>query len=207
VFLTCPCLSFSLHSYKIEPTSKDLRGLEAVCCKLLDLRLAESNQNDPEGERDDVTVTLFREHLRDPSKYSDREIKVAVDIVNALRPFTPKGDSTNPVPRHVLATLPFVYLGNILIRAMGYSDFTKRICPVSSVGKLFAFTLNPIGICECLCAEDSGHFDVLDANGHVRSLVNGASKDSNRSAIIGAFFDLDKIDSICKRNGLIFADR
>ncbi|GJJ77561.1 hypothetical protein EMPS_09920 [Entomortierella parvispora] len=139
---------------KAEPTSKRLRGLEAVICKLLDI-----------GELSGlITKDIVRQHLFDRHTFKENEVDAAVKIINALRPFTPN-PTPGTIPRHVLATGPFAYLANHLLRAMGFGNFTKKPYPTSAAGKLHPLPLGSTGIREALCSSKKEHFDVFDAKG------------------------------------------
>ncbi|GJJ70397.1 hypothetical protein EMPS_02746 [Entomortierella parvispora] len=179
---------------KAEPTSKHLRGLETVICKLLDI-----------GELSGlVTKDIVRQHLFDSHTFKENEVDAAVKIINALRPFTPKPTS-GTIPRHVLATGPFAYLANHLLHAMGFGDFTRKLYPISSAGKLHPLPLGSTGIREALCSSKKEHFDVFDAEGTLCSTQALGVK--NAPVIFSAFFDMSVIHSICQKYGLVFADR
>ncbi|GJJ75259.1 hypothetical protein EMPS_07617 [Entomortierella parvispora] len=179
---------------KAEPTSKHLRGLETVICKLLDI-----------GELSGlVTKDIVRQHLFDSHTFKENEVDAAVIIINALRPFTPKPTS-GTIPRHVLATGPFAYLANHLLHAMGFGDFTRKLYPISSAGKLHPLPLGSTGIREALCSSKKEHFDVFDAEGTLCSTQALGVK--NAPVIFSAFFDMSVIHSICQKYGLVFADR
>ncbi|GJJ73129.1 hypothetical protein EMPS_05487 [Entomortierella parvispora] len=179
-----------------EPSSKHLRGLEAVTCLMLD----------ESGDYQEATHQMVRDHLFEPESYSDSEIDVAVNILNLLRPYTPKKDEEGKIQEHLFILGPFCHLANNILTALGYHDFTRRLSPVSSCGKDHPLPLTPIGICETLCAQEPGHFDVRDRDaGKVVSLVKVANK--NKSVVIGAFFDLEILHNICKKHHLQFEDR
>jgi hypothetical protein len=151
-----------------------------------------------------ITPIIVREHLYEAEKFNDNEINVVVRIVNMLRPFTPKRDENNKIHEHILTLGPFCLLANNLLRALGYSDFTRRLVPISSCGKSHAIPLNDIGVVETLCAREPRHFDV-ECNGRLVSDTSRAKK--NGKAILGAFFDLQIVHDICKQHDLQFDDR
>ncbi|KAG0043134.1 hypothetical protein BGZ83_011783 [Gryganskiella cystojenkinii] len=177
-----------------EPSAKHLRGLEAVTCLLLD-----TADCPPQ-----VTPDIVRGHLFEAEKFNGAEINVVADIVNKLRPYTPKRDEDDKIHGHVLIMGPFCLLANSLLRSMGYSDFTRRLFPLSSCGKSHPIPLSPISTCEVLCSAEPGHFDVKKG-GMVVSNVRQARK--NERAILGAFFDLEAIFGICRQHHLLFEDR
>lgn len=178
-----------------EPTSKYLRGLEGVISRLID-----SSNLPEEITRTDVQQALFK-----GNSYNNEEMDVAVHIVNSLRPFAPRMKESGAVPHHVLVTGPFAYFANHLLMAMGFKDFTRRLSPVSSAGKVHAIPLNAQGICETLCPPKEYHFDVFDSTGKLVSQQQSASK--NAATMFGAFFDLTVIHTKCTDYGLRFANR
>ncbi|KAG9070753.1 hypothetical protein KI688_008293 [Linnemannia hyalina] len=96
-----------------EPTSKKLRGLEAVAIRLLEL----PDSNIP------ITEETVKAKLYEPEMYSTEEILAVLRLVTLLRPFTPKkahsGPQSTSYPKSVLTLGPFV---------MTYVDFyTVRI--------------------------------------------------------------------------------
>ena len=136
-----------------EPTSKHLHGLEAITKDLID----------DASFGAEVTEQDVQQRLHEPDKFTADEIKVAVGIVNSFRPFSPKRDADHPIPQNILAIGPICQLFNMILWATGYGDFTRKLCPVSSCGKLQPIPLGATGICEALCAKDPRHFDVLDS--------------------------------------------
>ncbi len=154
-----------------------------------------------------MTEQDVQQRLHEPAKFTADEIKVAVGIVNSFRPFSPKRDADHPIPSNILAIGPICQLFNSILRATGYSEFTKKLCPLSSCGKLQPIPLGATGICEALCAKGPRHFDVLDSKSRIRSLTTGASRPDTTRLIFASFFNMDKVLELCKRHGLVFADR
>ncbi|GJJ77392.1 hypothetical protein EMPS_09751 [Entomortierella parvispora] len=182
-------------SYKTEPKSKYLRGLEAVTCYLVDT-------NDPPNE---ITTADLRRHLFKGKSYKDNEVQMAVFVANALRPFAPRKNSGGHIPHHILATGPFVYLSNQLLFAMGYGDFARRISPVSSVGKMHPIPLNATGMYETLCSREEYHFDVRALNNKV--IPDRKAANHSPAIMFGAFFKMDVVHKTCLEHGMIFANR
>ncbi|GJJ74279.1 hypothetical protein EMPS_06637 [Entomortierella parvispora] len=180
---------------KKEPKSKYLKGIEALICKLIDMA----------SLPDLISEAEIRNHLFSGQSFKDNEIQVAVHIVNALRPFAPKKDASGSIPHHVLATGPFAYLANHLLIAMGFSEFSRQLSPVSSAGKLLPLPLNSTGISESLCALDPHHFDIFDSTGLLVSDQKHAP--GNAPTIFSAFFDMQVIHATCAKFGLRFGDR
>ena len=99
---------------------------------------------------------------------------------------------------------PFCLLANNLLRALGFSDYTRRLFPISSCGKSHAIPLNAAGVFEVLCASGPGHFDVRTDG----KMVTGAAQArKNETAILGAFFDLEVVRDICRQHHLLFENR
>ncbi|GJJ78548.1 hypothetical protein EMPS_10907 [Entomortierella parvispora] len=180
---------------KKEPKSKYLKGIEALICKLIDMA----------SLPDLISEAEIRNHLFSGQSFKDNEIQVAVHIVNALRPFAPKKHASGSIPHHVLATGPFAYLANHLLIAMGFSEFSRQLSPVSSAGKLLPLPLNSSGISESLCALDPHHFDIFDSTGLLVSDQKHAP--GNAPTIFSAFFDMQVIHATCAKFGLRFGDR
>jgi hypothetical protein len=180
---------------KAEPKSKHLKPLEAVVCKLIDIAQLP----------DRITEDEFRNHLFEGHKFNDAEIQAGTHIVNALRPYAPKKDSSGNIPRHILVTGPFVYLANQLLFAMGFADFARQLSPVSSAGKLLPLPLNASGISETLCSQEARHFDVFDSTGLLVSDQKHAPR--NPSTMFQAFFKMQEIHAACSKFGLSFAER
>jgi len=171
--------------------------LEVVISKLID----------DGGTWQTATIDLVDKTLHKGSKYT-REVKeAAVKIINLLRVFAPRASSDNKVHRHVLAVGPFCRLATVLLRALGYKEFAKKLCPISSAGKQQALPVGSTGLCEILCAEAQGHFDAMDNNNKIWSLTTYAARQDISDMIFRSFFDMRVVHSQCQKFGLKFADR
>lgn len=61
---------------------------------------------------------------------------------------------------------------------------------------------------EVFYAPSAGRFDILDAGNMPLTSVHAVTQfPANKRAVIGAFFDLRKIDTVCRDHGLVFVDR
>ncbi|GJJ74087.1 hypothetical protein EMPS_06445 [Entomortierella parvispora] len=178
-----------------EPSSKHLQALEAVTGILLD-------KADCPAE---ILPDYVRDHLYEPEKFSDDEIKAVVDIVNKLRPYTPKRDDSNKLQEHILVLGPFCFLANNLLRALGYPDFARKLFPMSSCGKSHPTVLDAPGIREVLCSRNEEEFEIV-SDGKVLS-TDQAKKHVNVKKVLGAFFDLNFVMNVCKRHHLRFEER
>jgi hypothetical protein len=155
----------------------------------------------------EVTREIFRDTLHEPQKYLDEELDVAVKIVNWLRPFTPKrGGPEDKIIAHPLVLGPFCFLANNLLRAIGYKQFSRRLSPLSSCGKVQPLPLGATGICEVLCAREGGHYDVCK-DGVIYSLTNSVSTPACKDVVFNAFFDMKKVEHILRSHNLVFQDR
>lgn len=137
-------------------------------------------------------------------------------IVNNLRPYVPRrqnrikpdGTRTNLPPAHVCLRVPIVLIANAVQRATGHSEYTRKIAPHSTAGTPEALILGATGFYETLCRSGPGYFDVHDHDGNsITSIAKVTRPVENKRAVIGAFLDLDKIDDICSKHGIVFADR
>ncbi|KAG0275258.1 hypothetical protein BGZ96_003856, partial [Linnemannia gamsii] len=184
-----------------EPSSQKLKGLEAVSIKLLDSA----------DTLNGVTDAMVREELYNPELYTAEDIGMVTRMVTLLTPFTPKRTGPGPdgaFPRHILTTGPFAYLANSILRASGYSDFTRRLCPVHSVGHRHALPLDATGMYEVFYGPDPDWFDVVGPNGRIiSSAVATRMSLSHKDAMFSAFLDRGVIDEVCKAHGLHFAQR
>lgn len=135
-------------------------------------------------------------------------------LANALRPYVPRKwpctDSSNlknSTP-HVTLRAPLVIIANAILRVTGYNQFTRRLVPQISPTSLHSLALGPVGIYEVLCHKSENHFDVKDMCGtKVTDYRKITEHDWNKRAVMGSFFDLNKIEEICKAHGLTFRER
>lgn len=163
---------------------------------------------------DVIDANWVRKSSHIKSELTDRECDVIALLANALRHYVPKkqkkSDSLalqNAIP-HVTLRAPLALIANVILRATGYSHFTRVISPEISPASLHALSLNPVGIYEVLCNRMENHFDVTDTEGKVLSDRTVITKcPENKRKVIGSFFDLRKIDDVCDAHGLTFRNR
>ncbi|KAF9201042.1 hypothetical protein BGZ49_008726 [Haplosporangium sp. Z 27] len=161
-----------------------------------------------------INVNWVKKSSYYDSNFTDKECEVVADLANALRPYIPRKRPSTDSPNlqnsisHVTLRAPLAIITNTILRATGYSHFTRRMTPQISPASLHGLALGPVGIYEVLCHRSENHFDVRDMCG---SMVTDYRKitlhSQNRKAILGSFFDLNKIKEICKAHGLTFRDR
>ncbi|KAF9951037.1 hypothetical protein BGZ65_006228 [Modicella reniformis] len=189
---------------KKEPSRSRLKALQAVLRMLL-----ESPTINRKITKDYVKRSGFI-----GNDFSENECQVVADIANALRPYVPKrrasasGSKTQDPIAHVALRAPLVIIANTILRATGYSEFTRRMTPQSSAASVHALPLGAVGMYETFCSSEPRQFDVHDINGlPLTAYRNITSVPENKRAVFAAFFDLHKIDTICRKHGLKFADR
>ncbi|KAG0379405.1 hypothetical protein BGX24_000570 [Mortierella sp. AD032] len=185
-----------------EPTAERLKGLEAISIKLLEL----PDSNEP------ITEENVRGKLFEPENYSSDEIEAVLRLVALLRPYTPKKPASRSqsksYPKRVLTCGPFIYVANAVLRSAGYRDFTRRICPVTSVGSQHAVTLDSSVIFGNFGGQAPGRLDINGPSGRLitSSTVARLSKE-HRSFMFGGLFNMAIIDDACRKHGLEFAQR
>jgi len=187
-----------------EPTRARLRALQALLKMLV-----ESPNIDQEIDVDWVRRSGFAK-----DDFTDKECSVVAELANLFRPYAPKrrpaleGTKTEKPLEHVALRAPFVMIGNAILRASGYPDFTRRIAPQISSGSTHALHLGAVGVYEELCSEEERQFDVQDSDGNrITSVRAVTSPPSNKDAALGSFFDLNEVTRICRKHGLKFAQR
>jgi hypothetical protein len=183
-----------------EPSSKKLRALEAVTNTLLE----KVDLPNP------ITEGVVREALFEPDRFSSNEVEAVVRLLNLLRPYTPKKSESgpNPYPKSVLVCGPFVYIANAILRACGYKDFSRRLCPVYSVGHRHSVPLSASSIYEVFGGRMADRFDIRGPNNRlITSTVVSTMSLAHRNCMFSSFFDIRVIDDICRQHGLVFAQR
>jgi hypothetical protein len=136
---------------------------------------------------------------------------VVAEIGNFLRPYVPKkrtkadGDGTVESLPHILLRAPLVRIANRILRLTGYPQFTRIISPQPSAASMQGLQLGCQGLLEALCSSNEGQFDVIRADGSL--IESGAGTKADKNDVFGAFFDLDKVEDLCRQGGLQFAHR
>ena len=191
-----------------EPTRARLRALQAVLKILIE---------SPAIQNGVVTKNWVKRTAFNGEDFTDKELGVVAYLATVLRPYAPKkwqnqddgdGSRYRDHTAHVTLRAPIVLIANAVLRATGYSRFARRVSPQPTVSSVHALHLGPAGIYEVLCQADAGHFDIVDAAGNPLTIIaNVTSPRANIRAAFKAFFDMDKVEGICKAHGLRFADR
>ncbi|KAF9161591.1 hypothetical protein DFQ26_004386, partial [Actinomortierella ambigua] len=144
-----------------EPSRRRLLSLQAILKILL-----ESPSSLREFTLQDVESCAFQDH-----DFTPDELNVVLDLANKFRRFMPRrwlnkdGDGYRHHHAHVALRAPIVLLANAVMRARGYTEFARRICPHVATGDLNALQVGPQQLFDALCSASERHFDVLDANG------------------------------------------
>ncbi|KAF9358967.1 hypothetical protein BGX26_000509 [Mortierella sp. AD094] len=186
-----------------EPSRSKLRSLQAVLKVLVESPCIEG-----EVDRAWVRKSAFR-----GSEFTTEECDIVAKLANWLRPYVPKrrpsdGQKTQASIPHVALRAPIVLIANTILRATGYHEFTRRLAPQISTSSSHGIALGAVGIYECLCSNLKRQFDVMDVDGNpLTSYRQITAQPLNKRAVFGAFFDLKKIDSVCRSHGLEFRNR
>lgn len=161
----------------------------------------------------DVDVGWVRKCAFKSDRFSEEECRTVAYLANILRQFSPKkfenedGSFTEVAP-HVTSYAALVRIANTFLEGTGYHQFCQRQSPTVSPASMHCLNLGAVGIYETLCARTSGHFDVNDIDNNLLSDYKDITTyPKNKRAVFGAFFDLERIDSICSKHGLTFANR
>jgi len=146
-------------------------------------------------------------------KFTRKESKTVADLANILRPYVPKrrfgkrGKTKEPI-NNVALRAPVVLIANAVLRATGYHNFTRSIAPEVSPSSTHALHMGAVAIYEIFASSQNKLFDIMDANGAPLTAIAKVTKpQENKEAVIGAFFDIGKVKSICSRHGLEFVNR
>ncbi|KAF9570598.1 hypothetical protein EC968_001673 [Mortierella alpina] len=187
-----------------EPTRARLKALQALL-KLL----VESPHI--EGE---INMAWVRRSGFAKDEFTDKECSVVAELANLFRPYTPKrrpaqeGTKTDKPLAHVALRAPFVLIGNAILRASGYPEFTRKIAPQISAGTVHALQLGPVGFYEVFCSENENQYDIQDSSGNpITSVKAVTSPPANKEVVLESFLDMDVVRRICRKHGLKFANR
>ena len=187
-----------------EPSRKQLKRLQALLRILL-----ESPSRIREYTIEQVQDAAFKDH-----DFTEAQLDVVKTLANQLRPFMPRrwrtedGDAYRAHTPHVVLRSPIVVLANAVLRATGHLDFARRIAPHVSAGDVHSLQLGPMQLFEALCSSEENHFDINDINGNpLTNVGNITSPKENKDAVFGAFFDIPKLNQICRAHGICFGNR
>ncbi|KAF9576093.1 hypothetical protein EC968_000161 [Mortierella alpina] len=184
-----------------EPNRQTLRRLQALIKVLL-----ESPSSKDYYDLGHVKKSVFKD-----CKFSEKELQVALQITNFLRPFVPRRwqseDEVRQHTPHVALRAPLALIANAVLRLLGYSDYTRKIAPHVSAGDLHGLLLGTPQLFNVLCKATPGHYDVAGQYGDIAQAEDIASTPANKGLIFAGFFDTTLIDKICRNHGFSFGHR
>ncbi|KAG0209409.1 hypothetical protein BGX31_002132, partial [Mortierella sp. GBA43] len=186
-----------------ESSASRLRSLQAVLRVILE---------SPYIDRP-ITSNYVRTTASNGDGFTSMECEIVARLANQLRPFIPKrrpkpgANGTEESLPHVVLRLPVVLISNAVLRLSGYHDFTRSIAPEISPSSLHGLALGSIGLYEVLGSSGPNNFDISFEGSPITKRPQVSSKPGIKRAIMGAFFDLKKIDNICHEHGMEFSSR
>jgi len=182
-----------------EPSRAHLRSLQAVLKTLLESPFISEK----------VTANWVRKTGHVNNNFTDKECEVVATLVDILRPFVPKRQSsTKGSLAHVALRAPVVYIANTIFRATGYHKFVRDVSPSVSPSSLYGLILNARSIYEVFCSTREKQFSIVDVTGERLTRVPKVTEAAGiRRQVFGAFFDLHGVNKICRGHGLTFANR
>ncbi|KAF7731951.1 hypothetical protein EC973_007782 [Apophysomyces ossiformis] len=174
-----------IKTLKKEPSRRRLIRIQAITKKLL-------LSTDIDGN---VQASDVSDIWNDNDELQKVEIDIVVKLANALRPYVPKGRLSSAISLR----LRFVLLSNAILHATGYSKFTANICPTISPASIHALPLDAASMYE-MFGSNSAKFNLYKEDGSTIDNIREAR--TNKSAVIGSFFDQEKVKHICNTRGL-----
>ncbi|KAG0166322.1 hypothetical protein DFQ29_001024 [Apophysomyces sp. BC1021] len=172
---------------------KDNSRRRINCLKVVLKKLVQDSSIDG-----DITPNEVRKmcHLSDLSKKEE----VVCMIANFLRPFAPTNEFAD------VKKPPGGIVGNAILRAAGYYDFARSICPEVGLSDIHAVALDEASMYETLCYGTTGaRLSVCDAGLQPITSISAARK--NKGRVLFSFFDADRINGVCATYGLKFCHR
>ncbi|CAO3564902.1 unnamed protein product [Mortierella alpina] len=128
----------------------------------------------------DVDVGWVRKCAFKSDRFSEEKCRTVAYLANILRQFSPKKIENED------------------------GSFTEAAPHVTS----YAALVNGRNRISSILPATPGHFDVNDIDNNLLSDCKDITTyPKNKRAVFGAFFDLEKIDNICSKHGLTFANR
>ncbi|KAF9560849.1 hypothetical protein EC968_005983 [Mortierella alpina] len=185
-----------------EPSRKHLRRLEIVLRNFVEC----PKQTWPISRADVEKKTYSG------TRFTEAQCDTVSSLANILAPYIPKrriGENgrLGPSGQHVTLRAPLIIIANAVLHAAGYHQFAASVSPVVSPASCQALALSGPALFEVLCSRDHGMFDAQDEDGNPITNARHVSTLSGKRAIFGSFFDLQKVDSLCSKHGLTFANR
>ncbi len=183
---------------------------------VLDLR-AHRNRKSTQTKADGpIRATDIEALLYEDKSLSPMALEAAADVVNTLLPFwQPVRDvEHSSVPFHVAA--PWWRVTAAVLRAADRADLAPALAPCAT-SRLRAVPLNTLVQFEIFCFIQTAWLQ--RKHQQQQSLVQAIraaggtigdqrpSRDTDGNAVWASIFDLQKIDRVCKRAGLVFDKR
>lgn len=188
---------------KKEPDRHTLRRLQALIKVLL-----ESPSTKAQFDLDHVKQSVFK-----GCSFSEEELKVALKLINFLRPFVPRRwksakdkDYRQHTP-HVTLRAPLAIISNAVLRLLGRDNFTRRIAPHVAAGDLHGLQLGAAQVFDALCSSTAGHYDVVGIHGDISNFQDVTSPRENKGMVFQGFFNMGRVESICREHGFQFGQR
>ncbi|GJJ73706.1 hypothetical protein EMPS_06064 [Entomortierella parvispora] len=186
-----------------EPSRKTLRRLQTVVRTLLESPLP--------------TPTFSMDHIKDSlykgTSFTERQLLVAQKIINFLRPYVPRRwrdaedeDYRHHTP-HIVLRAPIVLISNAVLRLLGQTEFTRRLSPSISSGKIHGLQLGAGHLYQVLSGESAGRYDLHGATGIMTNVADCTASFNAKRVVFANIFDIEKIEGICKRHGFTFGMR
>ncbi|GJJ74906.1 hypothetical protein EMPS_07264 [Entomortierella parvispora] len=158
-------------------------------------------------------MTHIKDTVYKGTSFTENQLMVAQKIINALRPYVPRrwrnaqDDDYRPHTPHIVLRAPIVLISNAILRLLGQVEFTRRLSPVISSGKLHGLHLGARHIYEVLSGPMGGRYDINGDLGIITNVTDCVGSLMAKRAVFANFFDIDKIDAICKKHGFQFGTR
>ncbi|KAK3828311.1 MAG: hypothetical protein J3Q66DRAFT_306632 [Benniella sp.] len=180
-------------SNSAEPSKSRLRALQAVLRTLVESPSIEHT----------VTVEWVRKSSFRYDEFTHEECLLVAKLANSLRPFIPKRRAREDGQgryqesiAHVSLRAPLVMIANSILRATGYSSFTRRVAPQVSPARLRGLHMGGSALYEVL-----SQFTVLVEGKPITSHKEALA---NRQAVFAAFFDVERMERVCHQYRIRF---
>jgi hypothetical protein len=183
-----------------ESSRRRLRSLQAVLKILLESPCIDEK----------IDCNWVRKTAHSNSNFTARECQVVVKLANLFRPYIPRrgqdsNDTSSESIAHVALRAPLVLIANAILKATGYHQFTREICPQIPPSSVQGLILGARGIFEVFCGRSDNQYSIVGNNGS--PLTNGNDVSKNKEAIFGSFFNAERIQELCQSHGLKFIYR
>ncbi|KAK3844920.1 MAG: hypothetical protein J3R72DRAFT_437455 [Linnemannia gamsii] len=196
---------------KAELANLMLEVMEDALDELEEEAETEENQAQEDQSQKDTSVakprlnaSWIRRTAHKPEDMTDDQCDTVVRLVKALLPDS-LGTGTSPPTANAAAMIRIVLPSNHVLKYTGYTEFTRRFAPAPSVASLHPVPLGAAGIYDTLCWKAPNNFDIYDQDMQPISSVKTATK--NKESVFSNFFDLDAINTMCKKYNLRFSQR